>query len=98
MVSKEYTDQPTLQENDRFVVVQGFDILEADQGMLIGTDTGLKIFKDGKVVDYELNGQRIDNPVYCILKDTKDNIWLGTDFGVIKLTQKNLSDTMRVMV
>ena len=88
MASKKYTDQPALQENDRFVVVQGFDILETDQGMLIGTDTGLKIFKDGKVVDYELNGQRIDSPVYCILKDIKDNVWLGTDFGVIKLTQK----------
>ena len=41
-----------------------------------------------KWLDYELNGQRIDSPVYCILKDAKDNIWLGTDFGVIKLTQK----------
>jgi PAS domain S-box-containing protein len=88
LAGKKYIDQPALQENNRFVVVQGFDVLETDQGMLIGTDTGLKIFKDNKVVDYELNGQRIDNPVYCILKDSKDNIWLGTDFGIVKLTQK----------
>ncbi len=85
---KKYTDQPPLVKNNRFVVVQGFDVLETDLGMLIGADDGLKIFKDNKVVDYELDGQRIDDPVYCILRDSKGIIWLGTDMGVVQLTQK----------
>lgn len=87
---KKYIDQPPLLQNDRYVVVQGFDVLETDQGMYIGTDTGLKVFKDNQVSPFELNGQRIDNPVYCLLKDSNENIWLGTDQGIIRIDNNEI--------
>jgi PAS domain S-box-containing protein len=87
---KKYIDQPPLLQNDRYVVVQGFDVLETDQGMYIGTDTGLKVFKDNQVSPFELNGQRIDNPVYCLLKDSNENIWLGTDQGIIRIDSNEI--------
>lgn len=90
MTGRKYSDQPTLQDNNRFVVVQGFDVLETDEGLLIATDSGLKIFKNNKITFLEVNGQKIENPVYCVLEDSNGNIWVGTDYGVVKLTQTEI--------
>ncbi len=90
MAGKKYIDQPLLQQNDRFVVVQGFDVLETEKGLLIGSDSGLKIFKNNQVSSFELNGQEIENPVYSLLEDSKGQIWLGTDQGVIRINDTEI--------
>ncbi|MDG1278786.1 MAG: ATP-binding protein [Algoriphagus sp.] len=90
MAGKKYIDQPPLQQNDRFVIVQGFDVLETDEGLLIASDEGLKIFKNNEVLPYSLKGEQIDNPVYCLIKDSKGNIWLGTDQGIVRINQEGV--------
>jgi PAS domain-containing protein len=90
MAGKKYIDQPLLQQNDRFVIVQGFDVLETDEGLLIASDDGLKIFKNNEVLPYSLKGEQIDNPVYCLMKDSKGNVWLGTDQGIVMINQEDI--------
>jgi len=90
MAGKKYSDQPSLDQNDRFVIVQGFDVLETEEGLLIASDEGLKIFKNNQVAPYRIKGQQINNPVYCLLKDSKGNIWIGTDQGVVKISQEGM--------
>ena len=90
MVGKKYIDQPPLKQNDRFVIVQGFDVLEIDEGLLIASDEGLKIFKNDQVIPYFSKGEQIDNPIYCLMEDSKGNIWLGTDQGIVRINQKGI--------
>lgn len=90
MAGEKYIDQPPLQQNDRFVIVQGFDVLETDEGLLIASDEGLKIFKDDQVLPYTSKGEQIDNPVYCLIKDSKGQIWIGTDQGIVRINQEGI--------
>ena len=54
-----------------------------DKEFLLGTDSGVYSVKDNKIVRFNINNETISDPVYFITKDTKGNIWFGTDNGVI---------------
>ncbi len=76
-------------ENDRMVIAEGYDFLETEEGILLGTESGLKIIKDDQVMPYSLTDELINRPVFVLLKDSKNRIWAGTDDGIFGI-QKDL--------
>ncbi|WP_304516474.1 ATP-binding protein [Cecembia rubra] len=64
------------------MAVIGYDFLETEDKIYFGTETGLKVLVNGKLEPYEWEGQKIQRPVYAILKDQAGRIWAGTDRGV----------------
>ena len=50
---------------------------------LVGSEKGVFILKDKKLSKYIVNNETISSPVYFIVKDKNENIWFGTDNGVI---------------
>ena len=72
-----------LAQNRRFVITNGFDFLETEPGkVLLGTEKGLKLYENGEIRDFEVNGKRIERPIFALLKDAKSRIWAGTDEGL----------------
>jgi PAS domain S-box-containing protein len=69
-------------ETDRYVSVFGYDYLEKNDTLILGTERGLRYYKNGKLNDYYIHGKKINRPVYALLLDSKDNLWIGTDLGV----------------
>lgn len=78
-------------ETPEYINLIGFDYLELDDRLLLATETGLRVFKDGKVGVYNINGQTIDRPIYALHKDQSDNIWVGTDQGVFMIRGTQIS-------
>ncbi|MCH7403462.1 ATP-binding protein [Belliella kenyensis] len=74
--------QGTISQTDEYINVIGYDFLEENGKMLIGTESGLKVWEDGEITDFELRGQRIRRPIFVLLKDSRGKIWAGTDQGV----------------
>lgn len=73
-------------EKQEFVTAVGFDYIEEDSGCLIlGTESGLKYFCDGKLEYFQTGEGIIDRPVYSLLKDTKGFLWVGTDKGLFRI-------------
>ncbi|TVP50696.1 MAG: PAS domain S-box protein [Mongoliibacter sp.] len=79
-----------LYEDDSMVTVVGFDFLDLQDSILFGTEEGLKLWKNGEFDFWEINGQQIKRPIYALLKDSRDNIWIGTDKGAYKFDGKTL--------
>jgi len=53
--------------------------------ILLGTVGGLCEIKNDSIVKCTLNNNlTIDRPIYLILKDSSNNLWFGTDLGVIR--------------
>lgn len=53
--------------------------------VFVGTAGGLCEIKNDSIVKCTLNNNlTVDRPVYLILKDSTNNLWLGTDLGVIR--------------
>lgn len=79
-------------ETPRYFLAEGYDFLEMDDGsILLGTEYGLKIFKEGYVGYYIYADRSISRPVYALMKDKKGNIWAGTDNGVFVLGENRIS-------
>ncbi|MCH6235917.1 sensor histidine kinase [Cognataquiflexum rubidum] len=73
-------------EKQSFVTAVGFDYIEEENGCLIlGTESGLKYFCEGKFDYFQTAGGNIDRPVYSLLKDSKGYLWVGTDKGLYKI-------------
>ncbi len=82
MRAARFENQRVVIENERFVVAEGFDFLEHGEGLLLATEQGLEYYKNGVLSFFRIDGKRLESPVYCLLKDSKGNIWIGTDQGV----------------
>ncbi|MCH7399848.1 ATP-binding protein [Belliella sp. DSM 107340] len=82
--------QAAFMETANFLNVIGFDYLEIDNKIYLGTETGLKIYEDGEMKLFELNGQSILRPVYALHIDKNQNIWAGTDQGVFVVSEDNI--------
>ncbi len=68
-----------------------FSVFYNDEyGLLAGSDQGLFKIQDDSLINAKLNGHEINEPVYFILEDHSNNIWLGTNNGVLKFDGKNL--------
>lgn len=68
-----------------FLLADGYDFLEMEEGILLGTESGLKLIKGGKVQDYVIGEHEIKRPVFSILRDSGGTIWLGTDDGIFQI-------------
>ncbi|MFC3415569.1 sensor histidine kinase [Algoriphagus hitonicola] len=77
-------------ENDRMVIAEGYDFLETEDGLLLGTESGLKIIKDDQVMPYSLTDELINRPVFVLMKDSKKRIWVGTDDGIYGIEQDSI--------
>jgi hypothetical protein len=73
-------------EKENLITAVGFDYVEEEGGCLIlGTESGLKYFCDGKLEYFQTGGGIIDRPVYSLLKDTNGFLWVGTDKGLYRI-------------
>ncbi|SIS98946.1 ATP-binding protein [Belliella pelovolcani] len=77
-------------ETPNFINVIGFDYLEHEGRLYLGTETGLKVLEDGKVKLFEKNGQTIQRPVYSLLLDSNSRLWAGTDRGVFLIEEETI--------
>ena len=69
-----------------------FSAYQEPNGVLyIGTSGGLCEIRNDSIVKCTLNENiKIDRPVYLIQKDSSNNLWFGTDLGVIRYDGKKL--------
>lgn len=79
-------NQKPVIETARYFLAEGYDFLELEDGsVLLGTEYGLKIYKEGRVEAFEYSGSSILRPTYVLMKDSEGNIWAGTDQGIFIL-------------
>ena len=70
-----------------------FTIFIDTQGKVwIGTTAGLFTLQNDSLKSFELNGFRIDRPVYLIVEDNKQRLWFGTDNGVVRWDGKYFNE------
>jgi PAS domain S-box-containing protein len=79
-----------IKETEKLVNLFGYDFLEFEGKLLLGTETGLKYYENGELLDYTLHGQTISRPVYALLKDAENSLWIGTDQGVYVANETNI--------
>ncbi len=84
--SSRLENQYPIVETPRYLLAEGYDFLELPDGsVLLGTEYGLKIFREGHLGYYIYAERSITNAVFALLKDKDGNIWAGTDNGVFVL-------------
>lgn len=59
-------------------------------GLLAGSEFGLFRVENDSIAKYKINGKEINESVYFIMKDYANNLWIGTNNGVLKFDGKNL--------
>jgi PAS domain S-box-containing protein len=59
-------------------------------GLLVGSIKGLYIVKNNSLVKFSFTKQEINESVYFIIEDNTQNIWIGTNNGVLRWDGKNL--------
>lgn len=58
---------------------------DINETLYLGTAGGLCEIKNDSIIKSTLNNNlTIDKPIYLIIKDNDNNLWFGTDLGVIK--------------
>jgi signal transduction histidine kinase/ligand-binding sensor domain-containing protein len=50
----------------------------------VGTSAGLYTIQNNQLEKVEINGLKVDRPVYAITEDRMGNLWFGTDNGVFR--------------
>jgi len=58
--------------------------------LLVGSANGLYKLQNNVLVKFNFDNQQITDPIYFIIQDSIQNIWLGTNNGVLKWDGKNL--------
>ncbi|EIM75455.1 two component regulator three y domain-containing protein [Nitritalea halalkaliphila LW7] len=81
---------PTLIKGEHFICFNAYSYLEEGDSLLIGTSRGLKIYKADSLYDFSWNNQKLQNPVYALMRDSKGVLWMGTDRGVTTYKQGSL--------
>lgn len=72
-----------VKETEKYLLAEGYTFMELeDGGLLLGTEYGLKIFREGYVGYYIYAGKTVSNPVFALIKDQESRLWAGTDNGV----------------
>jgi signal transduction histidine kinase/ligand-binding sensor domain-containing protein/ActR/RegA family two-component response regulator len=57
--------------------------------LLVGALAGLLILENETLKKFKHNGFQVDRPVYFILEDKKNRLWIGTNNGVVRWDGKN---------
>lgn len=68
---------------DKVIKVNGYDYLERNDTLFLGTEKGYFSWINDELTPVRLHGQLVEHPVYAILEDERGYVWLGTDSGVI---------------
>lgn len=63
----------------------GYDFLEEGECIILGTEKGLKKYCGGELDFYLVNEEKIDRPVYALLRDSQGYLWVGTDQGIYRI-------------
>ena len=50
----------------------------------VGTLNGLCVLENGRVRKFNLNGIRIDSPIYLIFQDQQNDYWFGSNNGIFR--------------
>jgi len=89
-----------LVDRQHYLKVGGYDYLETNEGVLLATEEGLKIYNQGNVDMYYVNNKTVNRPIYALLQDERGAIWMGTDKGVFVLHKGNITrfDTSRGLI
>lgn len=91
MKAGQTANEKLIHENDRMLITDGYDFLELEPNrILFGSESGLKIFENNELKFFKIGDQEVRRPVYAILKDSKGNIWAGTDDGVFLIEENKL--------
>lgn len=86
-------NQHPVVESSKFVLAEGYDFLElGPDEVLIGTEYGLKLYKDRELSLFTIEGKTITHPVFVLMKDKKNQIWAGTDHGVFIISDGKLTN------
>lgn len=83
-------DQQNIIATGQIVSAVGYDFLEEGECLILGTEKGLKKYCDGIFDFYMVNNQKIDRPVYALLKDSQGNLWAGTDLGLYRIGEGDI--------
>ncbi len=90
--SSKLENQYPIVETSRYILAEGYDYLELPDGsLLLGTEYGLKVYREGYLGFYLHLGKSITNAVFALLKDSRGNIWAGTDNGAFVLGKEKVS-------
>jgi PAS domain S-box-containing protein len=57
---------------------------DKEGNLFLGTDSGLFVLEDGKLIKYQRRWFQLDDPVYFITRDANGSLWFGLNNGVIK--------------
>ncbi|NIM16474.1 MAG: PAS domain S-box protein [Candidatus Aminicenantes bacterium] len=57
---------------------------DKEGNLFLGTNSGLFVLEDGKLIKYQRQWFQVDNPVYFITRDHNGYLWFGLNNGVIK--------------
>lgn len=84
-------NQYPIVSTEKYFLAEGYSFLEREGGgILLGTEYGLKIYREGYVGYHIHAGKSVINPVYTLLEDSEERIWVGTDDGVFVLAKDQL--------
>lgn len=83
-----YSKDPDIGQSH--IRVSGYDYLLRNDTLLIATENGLFFVEDDKLKLYGLNGSSIQSPVYAMLVDTQNRLWLGSNYGVFVLENNRI--------
>jgi two-component system cell cycle sensor histidine kinase/response regulator CckA len=62
-----------------------YSVIKTSGGqLLVGTLAGLFILENETLKKFNKNGFQVDRPVFFIMEDARDRLWIGTDDGVIR--------------
>jgi len=80
-------NQYPIVETPEYILGEGYDYLELPDGtLLLGTEYGLKVYRQGYVGYYLYLQKSITNPVFTMFyEDATGCIWVGTDDGIFVL-------------
>ncbi len=86
MRASKLENQYPIIENSRYFLAEGYDFLELEDGsLLLATEFGLKVYRQGYLGFYVYQDKSITNSVFALMKDRQGKIWAGTDNGVFVL-------------
>jgi len=80
-----------LVDRQHYLRAGGYDYLEIKDGILLATEEGLKIYRQGKLDVYHVNNKTVNRPIFSLLEDERGAIWMGTDKGVYVLHKGNIT-------
>ena len=65
---------------------------DSQYGILAGASNGIHKVNSNRLEKFDIGMQNNDGPVYFIVKDNDNNLWSGSDRGVIKWDGKSIKD------